>query len=177
MTRPTIAVHKFSSCDGCQLAFLNAGEDLLELAGLVDIKHFLEAGGLADEDAEVDIAFVEGSMSTAEEVERISARARQQQDGRHAGRLCNGRRPAGTAQPRRPQRRLEAGGVRPTGVHRHAGTRRTDRRPCQGRLRAGAARSTGARCWLRCVGCCSVSHRWTLTTSFARSANATTRYA
>ena len=70
MTRPSIAVHKFSSCDGCQLAFLNAGEDLLELAGLVDIRHFLEAG-VADEDATVDIAFVEGSISTGEEVERI----------------------------------------------------------------------------------------------------------
>ena len=70
MTRPSIAVHKFSSCDGCQLAFLNAGEDLLELAGLVDIRHFLEAG-VADEDATVDIAFVEGSISTGEEVKRI----------------------------------------------------------------------------------------------------------
>jgi coenzyme F420-reducing hydrogenase gamma subunit len=68
--RPTIAVHKFSSCDGCQLAFLNAGEQLLELAGLVDIRHFLEAG-VADEDARVDVAFVEGSISTGEEVERI----------------------------------------------------------------------------------------------------------
>lgn len=70
MSRPSIAVHKFSSCDGCQLAFLNAGEDLLTLAGLVDIRHFLEAG-VAGEDAEVDIAFVEGSVSTDEEVERI----------------------------------------------------------------------------------------------------------
>ncbi len=70
MSKPSIAVHKFSSCDGCQLAFLNAGEDLLTLAGLVDIRHFLEAG-MADEEAEVDIAFVEGSISTPEEVERI----------------------------------------------------------------------------------------------------------
>ena len=70
MSRPTIAVHKFSSCDGCQLAFLNAGEELLTLAGLVDIRHFLEAG-VAAEDARVDIAFVEGSISTDEEVERI----------------------------------------------------------------------------------------------------------
>lgn len=70
MSKPRIAVHKFSSCDGCQLAFLNAGEDLLTLSGLVDIRHFLEAG-LAEEDAEVDIAFVEGSISTPDEAERI----------------------------------------------------------------------------------------------------------
>lgn len=70
MARPSIAVHKFSSCDGCQLAFLNAGEDLLRLTHLVDIRHFLEAG-VADEYAEVDIAFVEGSISTSDELTRI----------------------------------------------------------------------------------------------------------
>ena len=70
MAKPSVAVHKFSSCDGCQLAFLNAGEDLLRLAELVDIRHFLEAG-LADETAEVDIAFVEGSISTGDESKRI----------------------------------------------------------------------------------------------------------
>jgi len=70
MTRRSIAVHKFSSCDGCQLAFLNAGEDLLKLAHLVDINHFLEAG-VAGEDAKVDVAFVEGSISTGDELARI----------------------------------------------------------------------------------------------------------
>jgi len=70
MNKPSIAVHKFSSCDGCQLAFLNAGERLLQLAGLVEIRHFLEAG-IADETAQVDIAFVEGSISTGEELARI----------------------------------------------------------------------------------------------------------
>jgi coenzyme F420-reducing hydrogenase gamma subunit len=65
-----VAVHKFSSCDGCQLAFLNAGEDLLTLARLVEIRHFLEAGP-ADADADVDIAFVEGSISTPAELGRI----------------------------------------------------------------------------------------------------------
>jgi coenzyme F420-reducing hydrogenase gamma subunit len=69
--KPTVAVHKFSSCDGCQLAFLNLGEDLLALAELVDIRHFVEAG-LADEDAEVDIAFVEGSVSTSQDAERLA---------------------------------------------------------------------------------------------------------
>ena len=69
-TRPRVAVHKFSSCDGCQLALLNLGEGLLELAQAVEIVHFLEAGP-ADPDAEVEIAFVEGSISTPEEAERI----------------------------------------------------------------------------------------------------------
>ena len=68
--RPRVAVHKFSSCDGCQLAFLNLGEDLLTLAGRVDLVHFAEAGPL-DPDMAVDIAFVEGSVSTLEDIERI----------------------------------------------------------------------------------------------------------
>lgn len=68
--KPKVAVHKFSSCDGCQLAFLNLGESLLQLAELVDIVHFAEAGPM-DPRYRVDIAFVEGSISTAEERERI----------------------------------------------------------------------------------------------------------
>jgi sulfhydrogenase subunit delta len=68
--KPRVAVHKFSSCDGCQLAFINAGEALLTLSGLVDIVHFAEAG-FVDEEAVVDIAFIEGSVSTPHELERI----------------------------------------------------------------------------------------------------------
>ncbi len=68
--KPRIAVHKFSSCDGCQLAFLNLGEDLLVLNELVEIVHFAEAGML-DDKASVDIAFIEGSISTAEDIQRI----------------------------------------------------------------------------------------------------------
>ena len=69
-TKPRVAVHKFSSCDGCQLALLNLGEELLQLTQLVDIIHFAEAGPV-DPEAQVDIAFVEGSVSTPHEVERI----------------------------------------------------------------------------------------------------------
>lgn len=68
--KPKIAVHKFASCDGCQLAFLNAGEDLLTLAKLVDIIHFPEAGPV-DEQSHVDIAFVEGSITTPADRDRI----------------------------------------------------------------------------------------------------------
>ena len=68
--RPTVAVHKFSSCDGCQLALLNMGEGLITLAERVEILHFAEAG-LLDEDASVDIALVEGSVVTAKDKLRI----------------------------------------------------------------------------------------------------------
>jgi sulfhydrogenase subunit delta len=68
--KPRVAVHKFSSCDGCQLALLNLGEDLLTLAERVDLVHFAEAGAL-DPDTDVEVAFVEGSVSTPEDLERI----------------------------------------------------------------------------------------------------------
>ena len=68
--KPRLAIHKFASCDGCQLSLLNAGEDLLRLAGLVDIVHFAEAGPV-NPDADVDIALIEGSITTAHDTERI----------------------------------------------------------------------------------------------------------
>jgi len=70
MNKPTLAIHKFSSCDGCQLAILNLGETLLELPKYIDIVHFIEAGPNNPE-AKVDIALVEGSISTPEDIERI----------------------------------------------------------------------------------------------------------
>ena len=68
--KPKLAVHKFSSCGGCQLALLNLGEPLLLLPELVDIVHFAEAGPL-DPAAKVDVALVEGSISTPQDIERI----------------------------------------------------------------------------------------------------------
>ncbi len=70
MSKPRVAVHKFSSCDGCQLAFLNLGPDLLHLAEAVELVHFAEAGPV-DPAADADIAFVEGSITTPEDVDRI----------------------------------------------------------------------------------------------------------
>ena len=68
--KPRIAIHKFTSCDGCQLAFLHLGEDLLKLAEKVDIVHFVEMGPI-NPTAKVDVAYVEGSISTPEEAKRI----------------------------------------------------------------------------------------------------------
>ena len=41
--RPTLAVWKFTSCDGCQLTLLDCEDELLTLAGEVEVAHFLEA--------------------------------------------------------------------------------------------------------------------------------------
>lgn len=70
MIKPKLAIHKFTSCDGCQLAFLNAGEALLTLSDLVEFVHFAEAGAI-DLETKVEIAFVEGSISTPDEMNRI----------------------------------------------------------------------------------------------------------
>ena len=41
--KPKLAVWKFSSCDGCQLSLLDCEDELLAVAGAVDIAYFLEA--------------------------------------------------------------------------------------------------------------------------------------
>ena len=41
--RKTLAVWKFASCDGCQLSLLDCEDELLPLAGEVELAHFLEA--------------------------------------------------------------------------------------------------------------------------------------
>ncbi len=70
MSKPTLAVHKFSSCDGCQLSILNLEDELLDLVGAVEIAYFLEASSKI-QPGPYDIAMVEGSVSTPHEAERI----------------------------------------------------------------------------------------------------------
>jgi coenzyme F420-reducing hydrogenase gamma subunit len=70
MSKPRVAVHKFSSCDGCQLSILNLEEELLDLVGAVEIAYFLEATSKI-QPGPYDIALVEGSVSTPHEIERI----------------------------------------------------------------------------------------------------------
>lgn len=70
MSKPTVAIYKFSSCDGCQLSLLNLEDELLDLAGTVEIAYFLEARRRVVA-GPYDIALVEGSVTTPHEVERI----------------------------------------------------------------------------------------------------------
>jgi sulfhydrogenase subunit delta len=67
---PTIAVFKFASCDGCQLSLLDCEDELLALAGAVRIANFQEMSR-ATLEGPYDIAFVEGSITTAADLERL----------------------------------------------------------------------------------------------------------
>jgi len=70
--RPKLAVYKFSSCDGCQLSLLNLEDELLSLAGEVEIAYFLEARSQILP-GPYDVSLVEGSITTAEDEKRIQA--------------------------------------------------------------------------------------------------------
>lgn len=74
--KPTLAVFKFASCDGCQLSLLDAEDELLAIAHQVEIAYFLEARTRAL-DGPYDIGLVEGSITTAHDAERIREIRRQ----------------------------------------------------------------------------------------------------
>lgn len=68
--RPKLAVWKFASCDGCQLTLLNCEDELLGLAGEVEIAYFPEATRAVVE-GPYDVSLVEGSVTTPQDAERI----------------------------------------------------------------------------------------------------------
>jgi sulfhydrogenase subunit delta len=70
ISKPKVAVYKFSSCDGCQLSILNLEDELLDLASAVEIAYFLEATR-AVKPGPYDLGIVEGSVTTQHEAERI----------------------------------------------------------------------------------------------------------
>ena len=69
--RPRLGVFKFASCDGCQLSILNLEEELLPLLERVELVQFLEASSRVDAEGRLDVALVEGSITTAHDAERI----------------------------------------------------------------------------------------------------------
>jgi coenzyme F420-reducing hydrogenase gamma subunit len=70
--KPKLAVWKFASCDGCQLTLLDCEDELLALAGEVEIAYFVEASS-ASVRGPYDLSLVEGSVTTPHDAERIRA--------------------------------------------------------------------------------------------------------
>lgn len=73
LARPRLAVFKLASCDGCQLTLLDLEDELLAIAEAIDIVHFPEAGPIAGHHERFDLALVEGSVSTAEQLDELRA--------------------------------------------------------------------------------------------------------
>lgn len=68
--RSRLAVWKFASCDGCQLSLLDCEDELLSLAGAVEIANFTEASSRVLP-GPYDLSLVEGSITTAADAARI----------------------------------------------------------------------------------------------------------
>lgn len=68
--KPRLGVWKFASCDGCQLSLLDCEDELLEVAGEVDIAYFPEATR-GEMQGTYDLALVEGSITTPHDAARI----------------------------------------------------------------------------------------------------------
>ncbi|WP_342587362.1 oxidoreductase [Consotaella salsifontis] len=65
-----MAVHKFASCDGCQLTLLDCEDQLLDVVGEIEIAYFLEATR-QEIRGPYDVSLVEGSITTAHDIERV----------------------------------------------------------------------------------------------------------
>ncbi len=68
--KPRLAVWKFASCDGCQLSLLDCEDELLDVAGAIEIANFPEASRAVMR-GPYDVSLVEGSITTPHDAERI----------------------------------------------------------------------------------------------------------
>jgi coenzyme F420-reducing hydrogenase gamma subunit len=69
--KPTLAVWKLASCDGCQLSLLDLEDEFLALADRIEIAHFPEASS-ALTGGPWDLVLIEGSVSTSADREVLA---------------------------------------------------------------------------------------------------------
>jgi coenzyme F420-reducing hydrogenase gamma subunit len=70
MPKPRVAVFSFTGCEGCSLAILECEDELLDVLNLVEFVEWREAMS-EKTDEPIDIAFVDGAISTHHDVKRI----------------------------------------------------------------------------------------------------------
>jgi sulfhydrogenase subunit delta len=69
---PKIGVYGFTGCAGDQLMILNCEDQLVDLFGALDIQSFVMAKS-DNTEGQLDVALIEGSISTEEQLKRIKA--------------------------------------------------------------------------------------------------------
>jgi len=67
--RPKIAVFDFTDCEGCELQLANKEESLADFIKVIEVVNFREISSAKSDD--YDIAFIEGAISRADEIERL----------------------------------------------------------------------------------------------------------
>lgn len=67
--RYRVAFFSMTSCEGCQLMVLSSERELPDIISNVNIVYFREA--MSEKSTEYDIAFIEGSATTAKEVRKL----------------------------------------------------------------------------------------------------------
>ena len=77
MAKPVVAIFDLTDCEGCEVEVLNSPH-LVDILANVDIKHFRVGQG-RNEFTNFDVAFIEGTAMTSEEIEfvkEVRARSR-----------------------------------------------------------------------------------------------------
>ena len=67
--KPRVAVFSFTCCEGCSLTILECENELLDVINLVTFVRWREA--MTETSDDIDIAFVDGSISTHDDVRKI----------------------------------------------------------------------------------------------------------
>jgi len=69
MSKPRVAIFDFACCEGCQLQIVNLEEEILNLLDIIQPVEWREA--MSEQSTEYDIAIIEGSITRAEDEERL----------------------------------------------------------------------------------------------------------
>ncbi len=69
LAKPKVAFFDFTCCEGCQLQIANKEETVVDLLSLVEVVNFREISSEKRDD--YDIAFIEGAISRADEIQRL----------------------------------------------------------------------------------------------------------
>ena len=120
-----------------------AEDELLQIAEKVEIAYFLEARSHVEE-GPYDVALVEGSITTAHDVERIREIRKQLSISRHDRSLRDSGRDSGDCATGSNVDEF-IGRIRRARLHPDAGDQHSHRRSCEGRLRVARLSDQHAR--------------------------------
>ena len=71
MGKPKVGIFGLTGCAGDQLVIINCEDQLLAIAGALDIRDFLMATSANDSKCELDLAFVDGAVLSRRDEETL----------------------------------------------------------------------------------------------------------